>query len=289
MVSPVRRQRFGAAGPPPAGDRLRFTFGGVSADLAGVDGGSEIGGREYPQRVQRLPRSRESRKDFGWTVHISAVDGDEPPGGVESERQLVYNPGIEPFRRGLAGFGERLADLEREPVRCFVDAGLVTVEDREVATVAAMSEAGHAVEGYIVCRCGSWVPEALAHQTRGMCTECFGRESSHLKVVEAVHRGSRMALPVRSGRKAKKKGSKGKQATHQAARKAEMSALRRLRALYPELYDMLYDEERVARGLPPKYRPDADHAAAVKTYQVPPAYAALIEGTTTDAIETRES
>lgn len=75
-------------------------------------------------------------------------------------------------------------------------------------------------------------------------------------MVEVLNMGRRASLPAKPAHQMRRRGgSKGKRDTAKIVASAKKSALRRLRAVYPEIYDMLYDEERVARGLQPVFRP----------------------------------
>lgn len=132
----------------------------------------------------------------------------------------------------------------------------------------------HEIEGYRTCPCGALVLEATAEMQSGLCGECFKVKRAPLEVVEIMHRGQRAMLPARRHKpKAGSKGSKRKSKTVEAAKKA---ALKRLRMLYPAMYDMLYDEERALRGLAPITRVDhPPHDDALQTYPFESVYAAL--------------
>lgn len=248
----------------------------------------EIGVRQCPKRKESLPRFRELRKDLGRPVPISLVNRHQPARRVATEGQLLLDPPLEPVRARRTRLAQDRPEPHRHPIGLLDDLRLVALEQTHLATVGAVSDGLHDIEGYSRCPCGNWVVTVLAQQTGGKCPTCFDIVVEPLRVVEALHRGARIKVSLGQKRKPKKRsGSKGSQATHQATRHAERAALRRLRALYPEIYDMLYDQERVARGLPPKFRPDTDHAAAVKTYEVSPTYAALIEEQTDAAHSAR--
>lgn len=90
--------------------------------------------------------------------------------------------------------------------------------------------------------------EVAFDQLGGMCWQCF-QVQAQTKVIEVVHRGraSTLKLPGKRRNRGKSKGS----AENRKIRKhAEIAALKRLRALYPDVYRLLYDEERLTRGLP---------------------------------------
>jgi hypothetical protein len=123
--------------------------------------------------------------------------------------------------------------------------------------------ADHTIEGYCVCRCGALVPDVTAAVTGRRCLECAAAVAGPTKMVEVLNRGRRTQLPARPAAKMRPKtGSKGKRDTARRAEAAKKSALRRLRMVYPDIYDMLYDEERVAVGLPPVFRPATTYSVS---------------------------
>jgi len=118
------------------------------------------------------------------------------------------------------------------------------------------------IEGYIVCRCGALVPDVTAAMTGQRCVDCATVEGGQTRMVEVLNLGRRASLPALPAKRMRKKtGSKGRRDTARRAAAAKKSALRRLRMVYPEMYDMLYDEERVAIGLPPVFRPTTTYRA----------------------------
>jgi hypothetical protein len=101
-----------------------------------------------------------------------------------------------------------------------------------------------------------------------------------LKSVEVMNRGARVML--RTTRK--KHGSRGNPDTERKGRAAQESARRRLSQMFPDLYAMLYDEERLARGLHPLVRPDVDYArTASETLEWEGVYDALRSSGVKDA------
>lgn len=103
-----------------------------------------------------------------------------------------------------------------------------------------------AFHGY--CRlCGDLAPSAVLERTGMLCEGCIKRGLSP-KPAASVRLGSgARRAPTRSAAKS----SKGSRQTRGAAKAAKMAALLRLRNAFPDLYRMLYHEERARRGLPP--------------------------------------
>jgi len=112
----------------------------------------------------------------------------------------------------------------------------------------------HEVEGYKHCRngCGSLVVEYVADQTTGLCMDCFDAGLGDVRLAEVMVRGATVMIPTTSKKKKKPK----KRPTNTTVEHAKRSAMRRLAKLHPDMYAMLYDEERVRRGLPPVVRRD---------------------------------
>lgn len=99
------------------------------------------------------------------------------------------------------------------------------------------------------------VPEATAYRTGFLCLEHFEASDvgvREVRLVEVMNRGSRVAIPL--GSKKRKKRPKRNTANQRAAEHAQRSAWRRLASIHPDLYEMLYDEERARRGLEPIIR-----------------------------------
>lgn len=132
-----------------------------------------------------------------------------------------------------------------------------------------MKDAAHEVEatqidvaGYRSCRnpwCGELILVEVASHTGGLCAECLhGELGSKLAEVEVRNRGriQSLRLPQRRGR------DKGNLATHTAGTKARSRADRRLRNLFPELYEVLLGEERARLGLEPFPIQTAIHQAS---------------------------
>lgn len=95
-----------------------------------------------------------------------------------------------------------------------------------------------------------------------------------------MNRGARVLL--RSTRR--RKGTRGSKETGRLARAAQEAAWRRLAKIHIDLYAMLYDEERAARGLPPIVRHDTDWAeTTAKTLDWDGVYDALRSTGVSDA------
>lgn len=123
-----------------------------------------------------------------------------------------------------------------------------------------MNEAAHGgeacqidVAGYRACR-NSWCPTLVlaevAERTDGLCTECFrGQLGAKVAAVEIRNKGRILSMQRTRGRA--RAGSKGNRATKTSAENAKRNAMRRLRDLFPELYQLLLGEERARLGLEP--------------------------------------
>ena len=89
----------------------------------------------------------------------------------------------------------------------------------------------------------------VAEQTRGLCLGCFDEGMDDLRTAEVMVRGARVVIPTTGKKKRKRKKKTSPDAEH-----ARRAAWRRLALLHPAMFEMLYDEERVRRGLPPVVR-----------------------------------
>ena len=141
----------------------------------------------------------------------------------------------------------------------------------------------HELEGYKRCRhCGGMVLDVVAFQTGHLCLDCFDEGLADLRVVEVMHRGSKVPIAMGSRKKSKRKKPSD---TKRAAEHAKRSAWRRLAAIHPELFAMLYDEERHLRGLGPIIRRDRHDGAKVasETLTFLDVYDALRSSGETDA------
>lgn len=68
-----------------------------------------------------------------------------------------------------------------------------------------------------------------------------------------MNRGAKAQIKTASkkNRRNRSRRNKGNATTAKLADAARIAAMRRLRDIHPDLYGILYDEERVRRGLPP--------------------------------------
>lgn len=106
--------------------------------------------------------------------------------------------------------------------------------------------------GYHPCRqCFEYVPELTWHQLGWLCFECYEASPERdARLLEVAERGRTHTLRIPRPRKKGSRGSKGARTTRQVRKHAERAALIRLKAMFPEAYQLLYTEERIRRGLP---------------------------------------
>ena len=112
----------------------------------------------------------------------------------------------------------------------------------------------HVIEGYALCvRCrDTLVLEPVANRTGGICDDCFEKGGGPFRTIEIEDRGARFAVPLGRKRPGRKKTrSAESKAREKAVDKCKLKALRRLRAVFPDLYDIFLAEERAKIGLPP--------------------------------------
>lgn len=106
--------------------------------------------------------------------------------------------------------------------------------------------------------------------------ECFiADDYSPLREIEIAVRGGKttMKMPGRRDHGP----NKGRPETRRKVEKARTRAMRRLRHLYPDVFDVLYAEERHRVGLAPVPHREAGHLVnAVATYQPPETYDAAV-------------
>ena len=128
------------------------------------------------------------------------------------------------------------------------------------------------LDGHFRCSrsgCDNQVPVHVAYLTRRLCFECFLLgDWEQIHAVEVLHRAQRIPTTthVKSKQK-KKKHTAAVQARRHRSQKAKDAALTRLRMLYPDMYDLLYAEERHKRGLLPLPNRDPDkHTRTIETY-----------------------
>lgn len=143
------------------------------------------------------------------------------------------------------------------------------------------------IEGYRRCHCGELVLEHVAWMTGGVCFGCFmGGEYGRVREIEVAVRMRRVTIPT--GYVARPNRSKrGSAKTRQLVEKAKIRALRRLKHLYPDMYDVVYAEERVKVHLEPipQRVPNGWYNEVVTTYLAALPYHAAEPGAPDAAIQ----
>jgi hypothetical protein len=114
--------------------------------------------------------------------------------------------------------------------------------------------------GYEVCRqCSTAVLDIVAAKTSGLCPDCFRERTNPFLTAVVAHNNSGERVRLRLVRKrrspaykAGKKRAKGRNREHaKIVRQAQARAARRLRELYPDVYEVLLADERAGAGLQP--------------------------------------
>jgi hypothetical protein len=107
------------------------------------------------------------------------------------------------------------------------------------------------VLGYTPCaRCNQPTLDEIARVTKGLCAECHrARTAPATTLIEVMVAGERMK--VNTAPRRKRRTNRGRRETRAAAAQAKRRAMRRLRAAFPDFYDMLVAEERARAGLDP--------------------------------------
>lgn len=125
----------------------------------------------------------------------------------------------------------------------------------------------------------------FAKQTHGRCIDCW-RDRHPLATLEVMNRSVRnSALAMRGSReKYRYPVRQGPKASRSHVR-ARLVAFQRLALIFPDVFAMLLDEERVARGLCPAahYDPLDFHETASKTLGFEDVYDALDSKGVSDA------
>lgn len=107
--------------------------------------------------------------------------------------------------------------------------------------------------GYRTCKnswCSELILKEIASRTDGYCTACFRDVfDGRTREVEIRSRGQRMVANRNVNRT--RVANKGNRWTSKQAEKANHRALKRLRMMFPDLYDVLRAEERARVGLEP--------------------------------------
>lgn len=137
------------------------------------------------------------------------------------------------------------------------------------------------IEGYRDCaRCQAKVLDITAWQTQGVCMECFvAGDLARFREVEISQRATAHKIDLGGANRAKKHRPGGKSKKNSgtqnviAADLARLRALRRMRHLFPDVFAILYAEERHKAGLQPKPHPQQGYLKnAVETYVAFAAY-----------------
>jgi hypothetical protein len=107
------------------------------------------------------------------------------------------------------------------------------------------------VLGYSVCaRCNQPELTEIVRVTSGLCTACWRAGfTPPITLIEVMVSGERMA--VNTAKRRKRRTNRGRSETKAKAAQAKRRAMRRLRAAFPDFYDMLVAEERARAGLDP--------------------------------------
>ena len=117
--------------------------------------------------------------------------------------------------------------------------------DRDIFDPVILATEGRGLDEW----CGELVLKEITERTGGLCTGCFRTHlGEQLTEVEVRARGQRVKARMTGNRRAKNKGNPK---TAKLAEKARMKALKRLRAVFPDLYDVFVAEERARLGLDP--------------------------------------
>lgn len=119
---------------------------------------------------------------------------------------------------------------------------------------------GIEVAGYVSCRlCQSMVLQHVAYQTHGVCFDCFLKDDMvEFREIEIAARANThrvRLLPAntpKNRRKNSEKSPKVRRRPESSADLARLRACRRMAHLFPEVFALLYAEERWKAGLSPK-------------------------------------
>lgn len=108
------------------------------------------------------------------------------------------------------------------------------------------------VEGYVLCRCSTWVRDEVAAVTQNRCPACYQADGAERTVaIELVGRGMRVQVPLGGRRTKKRKLTEGRIARRKLNDRAKTSARKRLAMMFPDLYATLVADERARLGLEP--------------------------------------
>lgn len=109
------------------------------------------------------------------------------------------------------------------------------------------------VLGYESCKntwCNEIVIKEVAKRTKGFCSDCWKDVfNANIAEIEVRARAERVKMRIKgNGKPNRKKGNRERQ---KAVEKARLRAMKRLRAVFPDLYDIFLAEERARAGLDP--------------------------------------
>jgi len=121
-----------------------------------------------------------------------------------------------------------------------------------LCTILRVSDRGHVVQGYVLCRCDAWVRDEVAALTQGRCPSCYRADGAERTVaIELVGQGMRVQIPL-GGRRTKKRAlTEGRIERRKQNEKAKARARKRLASMFPDLFAALVAEERGDLGLEP--------------------------------------
>lgn len=143
--------------------------------------------------------------------------------------------------------------------------------------------------GHEWCACGDLVPTGIYQSCGFRCWACLQRlpetEALHDIMISIDGARRRVYPPKKAGQKRSPAGAAAKRARKKAKgldlkrRRADHRALKRLADLYPDLYLLLRNEERVADGMEPLLAPPKDRFdEVVRTHlRASPYYALLVD------------
>lgn len=187
----------------------------------------------------------------------------------------------------LGGVLEETADCDRRCVDFTEDLLGDLVEGPTIHGVS-----GHEVDdtpdlaGYTACSvCRQLILDEVARVTGGLCGEHWRLRLDPVKVIELGNRSAR--YPVYPGasrrQRRRKRSTKTRTANEGLAEKARRAAQRRMKDVFPEIYELFLGEERERLGLPPfpiertLLMPDAD--ATQETVEFAALYDRLLKET----------
>lgn len=137
--------------------------------------------------------------------------------------------------------------------------------------------------GYMRCAdCGRLILASFGYQTGRRCLECW-KDRSPLATLEVINDSIRYSATTFARNKPQRRHPNTEPG--KTALAARGAALTRLAHLFPDVYAMILDEERVQRGLPPRvhYEPIDFEQVASKTLAFDSVYDALESRGVTDA------